>query len=125
MLQPEDRFWPDLCQDPKRAPLYKKLAQIWRRERGRDSELDPCRVGAKDAESGGKERQIRRPFHSHVQFPRIVALLKETGGLCISYPGLGRVARILSSCLIEVNIPTRVVHVTREMQDNVWPLRNV
>jgi hypothetical protein len=28
-------------------------------------------VGAKDAESGGKERQIRRPFHSHVQFLRI------------------------------------------------------
>jgi hypothetical protein len=27
-------------------------------------------VGAKDAESGGKERQIRRPFHSHVQLPR-------------------------------------------------------
>ena len=54
-------------EDPKRAPLYTKLAQIWRRERGRDSELDPC---AKDAESGGKERQIRRPFHSHVQFLR-------------------------------------------------------
>src|ERR1700728_3668354 len=25
----------------------------------------------KDAESGGKERQIRRPFHLHVRFPRI------------------------------------------------------
>jgi hypothetical protein len=27
-------------------------------------------VGVKDAESGGKERQIRHPFHLHVQFPR-------------------------------------------------------
>jgi hypothetical protein len=27
-------------------------------------------VSAKDAESGGKERQIRRPFHSDVQFLR-------------------------------------------------------
>jgi hypothetical protein len=42
---------------------------------------------------------------------RITARLKETGGLCISQPGLGRVAGILSSCLIEVNIPTRVVHI--------------
>jgi hypothetical protein len=27
-------------------------------------------VGAKGAESGGKERQIRRPFHPDVQFLR-------------------------------------------------------
>jgi hypothetical protein len=27
-------------------------------------------VGVKDAESDGKERQIRRPFHLHVQFLR-------------------------------------------------------
>ena len=27
-------------------------------------------VGVKDAESGGKKRQIRRPFHLHVQFLR-------------------------------------------------------
>jgi hypothetical protein len=29
-------------------------------------------VGAKGAESGGKRRQIRRPFHPDVQIPRIV-----------------------------------------------------
>jgi hypothetical protein len=28
-------------------------------------------VGAKRAESGGKERHIRRPFHLDVQFPRM------------------------------------------------------
>ena len=39
----------------------KELAQIWRRERGGIRPLPS--VGAKDAESGGKERQIRRPFH--------------------------------------------------------------
>ena len=43
--------------------------QIWRRERGRDSELVSS-VGAKGAESGGKERQIQRPFHPDVQFLR-------------------------------------------------------
>src|SRR5277367_2684775 len=36
----------------------------------RDSELNPLSsVGAKGAESGGKERQIRRPFHSDYYFP--------------------------------------------------------
>jgi hypothetical protein len=28
-------------------------------------------VGAKEAESGGKDRQIRRPFHPDVHIPRI------------------------------------------------------
>jgi hypothetical protein len=35
-------------------------------------------VGAKGAESGGKERQIRRPFHPDVQFLRILTI---EGGL--------------------------------------------
>jgi hypothetical protein len=39
---------------------------------GKDSELDPCLAWVrKGAESGDKERQIRRPFHPDVQFLRI------------------------------------------------------
>jgi hypothetical protein len=53
--------------------IQDEAGQIWCRERGRDSELDPCliSVGAKGAESGSEERQIRRPFHPDVQFLRI------------------------------------------------------
>jgi hypothetical protein len=46
-------------------PCTKKLAKF-----GAARGADLPGVGTKDTESGGKERQIRRPFHSHVQFPR-------------------------------------------------------
>jgi len=48
---------------------------------GRDSELDPCLVwvrSAKGAESGGKGRQIRRPFHPDITF-HIELGLKNSG----------------------------------------------
>jgi hypothetical protein len=47
-------------QNPKLAPCT-KLAKLGA-SRGRDSEIDSS-VGAKGAESGGKDRQIRRLFH--------------------------------------------------------------
>jgi hypothetical protein len=53
------------AQTPKRAPL-EKAGQIWRHERGRDSELDPCLAWVRRRQKCGKERQIRRPFHSDV-----------------------------------------------------------
>jgi hypothetical protein len=53
-------------QNPKLAPWTKfKVGQIWAPREGRDPEIDQ---GVKRAESGGKLRTIRRPFHPDVQF---------------------------------------------------------
>jgi hypothetical protein len=46
----------------------KELAQIWRRERGGIRPLPS--VGAKDAESGGKERSDSASISLHVQLLR-------------------------------------------------------
>ena len=53
-------------------PCTKKLAKF-----GAARGADLAGVGAKDTESGGKER---RPFHSHVQFPRRSPEGKSTFG---------------------------------------------
>jgi hypothetical protein len=46
-----------------------KVGQIW------DSEIDPLsRVGVKGAESGGKLRSYRRPFHPHYCFLRRIMI---------------------------------------------------
>jgi hypothetical protein len=51
---------------PKRAPRPNLAPREGFRIRPLSS------VGAKGAESGGKRRQIRRPFHPDVQIPRTI-----------------------------------------------------
>ena len=45
-------------------------------------------MGAKDAESGGEERQIRRPSHSHVQFPRSQLLARRCSSRKLETPNI-------------------------------------
>jgi hypothetical protein len=54
-------------------------------------------VGVKGAESGGKERQIRRPFHPDVQFLRTQVYDFKFQKMClIRSMGLGMSCRILA-----------------------------
>jgi hypothetical protein len=57
--------------ESKMGSLYK--VQIWPRETGRDSELDPCLARVRrEQKAASNDGQIRRPFHSDVHLLRTV-----------------------------------------------------
>ena len=55
----------------KTGSLYKVLRwpEVWSSRSGGDLNWALSSAGAKDAESGGKGRQIRRPFHPDYSIP--------------------------------------------------------